>query len=88
MPPARAVTLMKTFKSLQLRQKVTQEEQGISFADVVILVVTNPLMSKIGALGHPFVKTPHLDRLAQTSAIFTNAYTSGLNRPALFQFPQ
>ena len=35
-------------------------------------------MSKIGALGNPSVKTPHLDQLAKTSAIFTNAYTSGL----------
>ena len=38
----------------------------------------NTQISKIGALGNPSVKTPHLDHLAKTSTIFTNAYTSGL----------
>ena len=31
---------------------------------------------QIGALGNPVIKTPHLDKLAESSAVFSNAFTS------------
>ena len=30
----------------------------------------------LGCIGHPFVKTPNLDKLANNGMVFSNAYTS------------
>ena len=42
---------------------------------ILIININDPLI-QIGALGNPVVKTPHLDGLAERSAVFTRAFTS------------
>ena len=31
---------------------------------------------ELGCVGHPFVKTPHIDRIAREGALFKNAFAT------------
>ena len=42
--------------------------------NVILIVVDDQRWDEFGAMGHPFLKTPNIDRLAQEGALFTNAY--------------
>lgn len=44
--------------------------------NIIFLLTDDQRDNSIGAMGHPFVKTPHLDSLMNESVRFTNAYTA------------
>ena len=43
---------------------------------LLLIININDALIQIGALGNAVVKTPHLDGLAERSAVFTRAFTS------------
>ncbi|GAF93218.1 unnamed protein product, partial [marine sediment metagenome] len=52
--------------------------------NVVMIVSDDQGWRDFGFMGHGVVRTPHLDRLAQTSAVFPNGYVpTALCRPSL-----
>jgi uncharacterized sulfatase len=52
--------------------------------NVVILLSDDQAWSDYGFMGHPHIQTPHLDRLAAQSVVFTRGYTpTSLCRPSL-----
>jgi len=40
----------------------------------VLFIMTDDLNCDIGSYGHPLVKTPNIDRLAEEGVLFENAY--------------
>jgi N-acetylglucosamine-6-sulfatase len=42
--------------------------------NIVVVVVDDLRWDELGITGHPFVETPHIDRLAREGALFTNAF--------------
>lgn len=42
--------------------------------NVVVIVVDDMRFDDFGAAGHPFAKTPHIDRLAREGAMFVNSF--------------
>jgi arylsulfatase A-like enzyme len=50
---------------------------------VVFLFTDDQRADTIGALGHPHIQTPNLDKLAKTGTVFRNAYCLGGNSPAV-----
>ena len=44
--------------------------------NIVLIVVDDLRFDDIGAAGHPFVKTPNIDRLAREGARFLNAFAT------------
>jgi arylsulfatase A-like enzyme len=52
--------------------------------NVVLIIADDQAYGDYGFMGHPTVRTPHLDRLAAGGAVFTRGYvTSSLCRPSL-----
>lgn len=45
-------------------------------ANLVIIMGDELSTKAVGAYGHPFVRTPHIDALARSGTRFTNAYTN------------
>ena len=48
----------------------------INKENLIIIMSDEHQGNALGCLGHPFVKTPNLDKLAENGVIFSNAYTS------------
>ena len=48
----------------------------INKENLIIIMSDEHQGSALGCLGHPFIKTPNLDELADNGVIFSNAYTS------------
>jgi len=44
--------------------------------NIVFVLVDDLRWDEIGAAGHPYVKTPNIDRIASEGAYFTNAFTT------------
>jgi arylsulfatase A-like enzyme len=42
--------------------------------NIIFLLTDDQRVNTLGAMGHPFVKTPNLDRLMRDSVRFRNAY--------------
>ncbi len=51
--------------------------------NVVFLLTDDQRPDTIGTLGNPRIVTPHLDAVAESGAVFTNAYNLGSNVPAV-----
>jgi len=52
--------------------------------NIVLLISDDHGWTDYGFMGHPQIETPHLDRLARQSAVFTRGYVpTALCRPAL-----
>jgi len=52
--------------------------------NVVMIIGDDQAWSDFGFMGHPIIRTPHLDRLAAQSLVFTRGYVpSSLCRPSL-----
>lgn len=49
---------------------------GAEPRNVVVIVTDDQRWNSLGFLGHPFVETPHLDRLAREGAHFANAFVT------------
>jgi uncharacterized sulfatase len=57
---------------------------GTARPNVVYIISDDQAFADFGFMGHPFVKTPHLDKLAEQSAVFPNGYlTASVCRPSL-----
>jgi hypothetical protein len=57
---------------------------GTARPNVVYIISDDQAFAYFGFMGHPFVKTPHLDKLAEQSAVFPNGYlTASVCRPSL-----
>lgn len=46
-------------------------------SNIVLIYTDDQSFNTIGALGHPIIKTPNLDRLVDEGTTFTNAYNQG-----------
>ena len=44
--------------------------------NIVVIVVDDQRWDEYGAAGHPYVKTPNIDRLAKEGVTFTSAYVA------------
>jgi N-acetylglucosamine-6-sulfatase len=44
--------------------------------NIVVIVVDDLRWDELGVAGHPYLETPHIDRLAHEGALFTNAFHS------------
>ena len=44
--------------------------------NVVVILVDDLRWDEIGCAGHPFVRTPHIDRIAREGARFRNAFAT------------
>jgi arylsulfatase A-like enzyme len=51
--------------------------------NVLFLFTDDQRADAIGALGNPFLRTPHLDRLVRRGMVMRNAYCLGSNSPAV-----
>lgn len=47
--------------------------------NIVLLLTDDQRFDAVGALGHPVLKTPHMDSLVRSGHVFRNAYTLGAN---------
>ena len=43
--------------------------------NIVFVLVDDLRWDELGCMGHPYVQTPHVDRLAKEGALFRNAFT-------------
>ena len=51
---------------------------------MLLIIYDDQSWTDFGFMGHPTIRTPHIDRLARQSAVFPNAYVpSSLCRPSL-----
>lgn len=57
------------------RGNMTAEPPGAS-PNVLVIVSDQHHPGMLGAAGHPLVRTPHIDKLAEKGTLFTNAYCS------------
>src|SRR5262249_43070500 len=44
--------------------------------NIVFILMDDLRFDELGCTGHPFVRTPHIDRLAKEGAIFRNAFAT------------
>ena len=44
--------------------------------NIVVVLVDDLRWDELGCMGHPFVKTPHIDRIAREGATFSNAFAT------------
>ena len=51
--------------------------------NILFLFTDDQRADLLGALGHPVVKTPHLDKLVESGFVFRNAYCLGGGTPAV-----
>ena len=42
--------------------------------NIIVIVIDDLRFDELGVTGHPYMKTPHIDRLAREGALFTNAF--------------
>jgi arylsulfatase A-like enzyme len=55
-------------------QKKTETQQTYGKPNIILIVVDDLRWDEFSAAGHPFLKTPNIDRLAKEGALFENAY--------------
>ena len=56
--------------------------------NLIIIMSDEHQGSALGSIGHPFIKTPNIDKLAENGILFSNAYTScPICVPARASFP-
>ena len=42
--------------------------------NIIVIVIDDLRFDELGVTGHPYMKTPHIDRLAREGARFANAF--------------
>lgn len=55
---------------------LTDGKAGFARPNMVIILVDDLRWDELGYTGHPFVKTPNIDRIAREGAYFRNAFTT------------
>jgi len=66
----RALTIVVCCLVLGASQSLAEQPQPFN----VLFIAADDLRTDLGCYGHPQVKTPHLDRLAQRGLLFEHAY--------------
>jgi N-acetylglucosamine-6-sulfatase len=79
------------FHSLSRRQFLAASAgalaQNPARPNIVFILMDDLRWDELGCTGHPFVKTPHLDRIAREGALFRNAFvTTPLCSPSRASF--
>ncbi len=70
--------------SLCLAQTVPRQQTR---PNIVFILIDDLRWDELGIAGHPFIKTPHIDRIAQEGARFRNAFmTTPLCSPSRASF--
>src|SRR5579862_6159838 len=60
------------------------EAPAAALPNIVLIVADDQAWTDFGFMGHPVIRTPHLDRLAARSVVFRRGYVpSSLCRPSL-----
>lgn len=78
---------MKSLFSLFLLLSVLARPALAEPPNIVFIISDDHAWTDYGFMGHPQIETPHLDRLAADSAVFTRGYVpTALCRPALATF--
>jgi len=63
---------------------VSQVVQGAEHPNIVMIISDDQAWTDYGFMGHPQIRTPHLDRLAAESVVFKRGYVpTALCRPSL-----
>lgn len=69
---------------LALASAAAEEQQR---PNIVFILMDDLRFDELGCMGHPFVQTPHIDRLGREGAIFSNAFaTTPLCSPSRASF--
>lgn len=68
---------------LLLPSPASAETQAKKRLNVLFLLADDQRADALGAVGHPVLKTPHLDALVKAGLLFRNAYCLGGNIPAV-----
>lgn len=78
---------MKTLVSLLFSACLLASAALAAPPNIVFIISDDHAWTDYGFMGHPQIETPHLDRLAADSALFTRGYVpTALCRPALATF--
>jgi len=59
-----------------LQISFAQSAEQLQRPNIVVVLVDDLRWDEIGCMGHPFVRTPHIDRIAREGARFRNAFCS------------
>jgi N-acetylglucosamine-6-sulfatase len=66
---------------------VAQEAKPAPRPNLVVILMDDLRWDDLGCMGHPFVETPHIDRIAREGALFKNAFaTTPLCSPSRASF--
>lgn len=65
-----------TLVALLLLASMSLAQPGLqqSRPNIVFILIDDLRWDELGITGHPFVKTPHLDRIGREGALFRNAF--------------
>jgi arylsulfatase A-like enzyme len=70
-----------------LRSQLPSSPAGSSRPNIVFILVDDLRWDELGIAGHPFIKTPNIDRIAKEGALFRNAFmTTPLCSPSRASF--
>src|SRR5438132_2738658 len=58
------------------RDPTTVDAQEAPRPNIIFILMDDLRFDELGCVGHPFVKTPNIDRLAKEGAIFRNAFAT------------
>src|SRR5213592_4771205 len=68
-------------------QLASQAADAPARPNIIFILVDDLRWDALGCMGHPFVKTPNIDRIAKEGAIFKNTFvTTPLGSPARASF--
>src|SRR5688572_9028355 len=62
--------------SFGLAGAARQKGEGAARPNFVFIITDDQRWDAMGCAGHPFLKTPNLDRLAREGALFKNAFVT------------
>ncbi len=64
------------FIALSARSRPSQETGSIDRPNIIFVLIDDLRWDALGAAGHPFVRTPHIDRIAHEGLRLTRAFVS------------
>ncbi|MGH9767680.1 MAG: sulfatase family protein [Blastocatellia bacterium] len=67
------LSLLLAFPSEAISQR-TSGAAGGSLSNIVFIMVDDLRWDELGCAGHPYIKTPNIDRIAREGAMFRNAF--------------
>lgn len=77
------VLLMFAAASMNFAQPAGQQRRP----NIIFILIDDLRWDELGITGHPFIKTPHIDRIGREGALFRNAFmTTPLCSPSRASF--